>query len=239
LLSGTHGVKHLAMVNPGGACGLAPSCHVARAAAGAKLLCAEPPIGLFSEHGFAGASTLEIATRAQVSKRDLYGLFDSKQAMRAASITERAGQMRQPLNLASQVAPSREALEATLVQFGKSILLGLSAPHVLAVYRLAIAESARAPDSARTVDKAGREANHLAPGAGLAKALARGAHRWRQSGRDGGPLPGHSRGRVADLAAVASARWPTAGEIESRARIASESLDLALPAASPERTSHG
>lgn len=94
--------------------------------------------------------------------------------MLAASITERAGRMRQPLNLASQVAQSREALEATLVQFGKSILHGLSDPNALAVYRLAIAESARAPDIARTLDKAGREANHLALGAWLAKAQARG-----------------------------------------------------------------
>jgi AefR-like transcriptional repressor, C-terminal domain len=47
-------------------------------------------------------------------------------------------------------------LEATLVQFGKSILHGLSDPNVLAAYRLAIAESARAPEIARTLDKAAR-----------------------------------------------------------------------------------
>jgi AefR-like transcriptional repressor, C-terminal domain len=70
--------------------------------------------------------------------------------MLAACMTERAGRMRQPLNLASEVAESREAAEATLVQFGKSILQGLSDSNVLAVYRLAIAESARAPDIART-----------------------------------------------------------------------------------------
>jgi AcrR family transcriptional regulator len=93
---------------------------------------------VFREHGFADASTLEIATRAQASKRDLYAVFDSKQAMLAACITERAHRMRQPLNLASEVPESREALEATLVQFGKSILRGLSDPDVLAVYRLAI-----------------------------------------------------------------------------------------------------
>ncbi len=73
-------------------------------------------------------------------------MFDSKQAMLAACITERARRMRQPLNLASEVPESREALEATLVQSGKSILRGQSDPDVLAVYRLAIAESARARD---------------------------------------------------------------------------------------------
>jgi AcrR family transcriptional regulator len=186
---------------------------------------------VFREHGFAGASTLEIATRAQVSKRDLYALFDSKQAMLAACITERAGRMRHPLNLASQVPDSREALEATLVQFGKSILHGLSDPDVLAVYRLAIAESTRAPDIARTLDKAGREANHLALGAWLAKAQEHGlvgagnpaAMAAHFLATLGGALLIQLLLRVRDA--------PTAGEIESRARTASESLILLYPPA--------
>jgi AcrR family transcriptional regulator len=184
---------------------------------------------VFREHGFADASTLEIATQAQVSKRDLYALFDSKQAVLAACITERAGRMRQPLNLASQVPDGREALEATLVQFGKSILQGLSDPDVLTVYRLAIAESIRAPDIARTLDKAGREANHRALGAWLAKAQAHGligagnpaamaAHFLASLG---GTLLIQLLLRVRDA--------PTAGEIESRARTASESLILLYP----------
>src|SRR5215475_7360375 len=74
----------------------------------------EAAFAAFREHGFADASTLDIATRAQVSKRDLYALFDSKQAMLAACIAERAGRMRQPLNLAPEVPESREALKATL-----------------------------------------------------------------------------------------------------------------------------
>jgi AcrR family transcriptional regulator len=184
---------------------------------------------VFSEEGFADASTLEIATRAQVSKRDLYALFDSKQAMLVACITERSGRMRQPLHLASQVPESREALEATLVQFGKSILHGLSDSAVLAVYRLAIAESARAPDIARTLDKAGREANHLALGAWLAKAQAYGfvgagnpaAMAAHFLATLGGALLIQLLLRVRDA--------PTAGEIESRARTASESLILLYP----------
>jgi AcrR family transcriptional regulator len=185
---------------------------------------------VFSEHGFAGATTLEIATRAQVSKRYLYALFYSKQAMLAACMTERAGRMRQPLNLASQVAQSREALEATLVQFSKSILHGLSDPNVLAVYRLAIAESARAPDIARTLDKAGREANHVALGAWLANRGLIGAGNPAAMAAHflatlGGALLIQLLLRVRDV--------PTAGEIESRARIASESLILLYPPPRP------
>ena len=163
----------------------------------------EAAFAVFSEEGFADASTLEIATRAQVSKRDLYALFDSKQAMLAACINERAGRMRQPLYLASQVPESREALEATLVQFGKSILHGLSDSAVLAVYRLAIAESARHCTDSRQ----GRPGSQSSRAGRLARqgAGAR-VRRCRQSGRHGSPLPGNSRGRVADPAAVASAR---------------------------------
>jgi AcrR family transcriptional regulator len=184
---------------------------------------------VFREHGFADASTLEIATRAQVSKRDLYALFDSKQAMLAACISERAGRMRQPLNLASQIPESREALKATLVQLGKSILHGLSDPNVLAVYRLAIAESARAPEIARTLDKAGREANHIALGAWLAKSQAHGligagnpaAMAAQFLASLGGALLIQLLLRVRDP--------PTADEIELRARTASEALILLYP----------
>ena len=44
----------------------------------------------FTERGFAETSTLEIATRARASKRELYALFGSKQDMLIACISERA-----------------------------------------------------------------------------------------------------------------------------------------------------
>src|SRR5216684_9170618 len=53
----------------------------------------------FMESGFAAASTLEIATRARVSKRELYALVGSKQEMLAACIGERAQRLRMPAGL--------------------------------------------------------------------------------------------------------------------------------------------
>src|SRR5215475_9209023 len=70
---------------------------------------------VFRKRGFSGASTLEIATRAKVSKRDLYALFGSKHAMLAACIKERAARMRQPLELTAPVPQSRQDVVATLV----------------------------------------------------------------------------------------------------------------------------
>ena len=210
---------------------------------GRRARTARPPLGdgsprgrvlqaafaVFREHGFTDASTLEIATRAQVSKRDLYALFDSKQAMLAACITERAGRMRQPLNLASQVPESRDALEATLVQFGKSILRGLSDPDVLAVYRLAIAESALAPAIARILDKAGREANHLALGAWLAKAQAHGVIGAGNPAAMAAYFLATLGGTLLIQLLLRVRKAPTADEIDSRARAASEALTLLYP----------
>jgi AcrR family transcriptional regulator len=128
----------------------------------------------FRKRGFSSASTLDIATRAKMSKRDLYALFDSKHAMLTACIKERAGRMRQPLELAPPVPDSRDAVARTLEDLGRSILRGACHPDVLAVYRLAIAESDRAPEVAGALDRNGRAANHAALGAWLAQAQARG-----------------------------------------------------------------
>jgi len=114
----------------------------------------------FRDRGFAGASTLEIATRAKVSKRELYALFGDKHAMLAACIVERTKRMRAPLELPT--LRSREELVATLTAFGTVILTGVCDPDVLAVYRLAIAESERSPAIARTLDSAGRQTNRAA-----------------------------------------------------------------------------
>src|SRR3981189_3895077 len=53
----------------------------------------------FMESGFAATSTLEIATRARVSKRELYALVGSKQEMLAACIGERAKRLAMPADL--------------------------------------------------------------------------------------------------------------------------------------------
>ena len=82
--------------------------------------------------------------------------------------------MRQPLELAAPVPTSREAVAATLVELGMSILRVVCHPDVLAVHRLAIAGSDRAPAIARTLDSNGREANHAALGAWLERAQAQG-----------------------------------------------------------------
>jgi AcrR family transcriptional regulator len=114
----------------------------------------------FTECGYEGASTLDIATRANVSKRELYALFANKQAMLAACIAERAKRMRMPLELPA--VRDRRTLAETLTAFGAAVLGEVSHPKVLAVYRLAIAEIDRAPAVAEALNTFGRRANHAA-----------------------------------------------------------------------------
>lgn len=114
----------------------------------------------FMEHGYADTTTLEIATRAHVSKRELYALVGNKQEMLAACISERAERLQVPADL--PVPRDRETLARTLGDFGALLLREISDPTVIGVFRLAISEAVRAPEVARALDSVGREASRAA-----------------------------------------------------------------------------
>src|SRR5215813_3443406 len=113
----------------------------------------EAAFAAFTGRGFAETSTLEVATRARVSKRELYALFGSKQEMLIACISERAGRLRLPINLPELT--DRETLRRTLAAFGAQLLREVSEPAVVAMFRLAIAEAVRAPEIARALNDIG------------------------------------------------------------------------------------
>lgn len=104
----------------------------------------------FMELGYTGTSMLEIATRAKVSKRDLYANFPSKQAVLLACIATRAARMR--LSPAMPVPTDRTMLEATLATFGATVIREVSQPAVMAMFRLAIAEAEHAPEVAENLN---------------------------------------------------------------------------------------
>jgi AcrR family transcriptional regulator len=126
----------------------------------------------FMESGYATTSTLEIATRARVSKRELYALVGNKQEMLMACISERAKRFDVPANL--PVLRDRETLEQVLAAFGTKLVREISDPEVIAVFRLAIAEAAQAPEVARALDSRGREASRAALRKIMAQAQASG-----------------------------------------------------------------
>ncbi len=120
------------------------------------------------EKGYAGASTLEIARRAKVSKRELYALFGDKQGILATMIAQRSQRMVRPLEL-PEVA-DKKTFGETLVKFGTTLLREVTDPAVVAMHRLAIAEADRSPELARLLDERGRGANRAALVAFLARA---------------------------------------------------------------------
>jgi AcrR family transcriptional regulator len=126
----------------------------------------------FTEHGYAATSTLEIATRAQVSKATLYSLVGNKQAMLAACIGEQTRRLQVPANLPEP--RDRESLAQVLTGFGTQLLRELSDPTVIAVFRLAIAEARHAPEVARAVDSIGGETIRAALQAIMARARSAG-----------------------------------------------------------------
>lgn len=102
------------------------------------------------ELGFARTSTLEIATRAQVSKRELYTLFGSKQAILAACTADRGQRMRLPPEVPA--ARTRDELAEVLTKLGATLLLEICDPRVVGVFRLAITEAQAAPEVAQTLN---------------------------------------------------------------------------------------
>jgi AcrR family transcriptional regulator len=118
----------------------------------------EAALASFMRHGFSDTSTLEIATRAKVSKRELYALVGSKHDMLVACIAGRAARMR----WAPADAPDphdSETLMAVLEAFGTRLLTEVTHPAVVAVFQLAVAEAKRAPEVARALEAQGRDAN--------------------------------------------------------------------------------
>jgi AcrR family transcriptional regulator len=114
----------------------------------------------FMKSGYAATSTLEIATRARVSKRELYALVGNKQEILIACISARATRLKVPADL--PVPRDRETLARVLASFGSQLVREITDPTVITVFRLAIADAVRAPEVAQALDSIGREASRAA-----------------------------------------------------------------------------
>ena len=146
----------------------APGARAAAEPAAVRERILSAAMGAFIEKGYAETSTLAIARRARVSKRELYALFGSKQAILTAGIAHRAARMRVPGNLPRP--RTGQMLGALLRRFGSVLLREICAPEVIAVFRLAILEAARSPQVARALQAAGRQATRAAARTVLAQA---------------------------------------------------------------------
>jgi AcrR family transcriptional regulator len=126
----------------------------------------------FTKNGYAATSTLEIATNARVSKRELYALVGNKQEMLIACIGARATRLQVPADF--PVPHDRETLAHVLASFGTQLVREITDPTVIAVFRLAIAEAVHAPEVAQVLDSIGRETSRAALRQIMARAQASG-----------------------------------------------------------------
>jgi len=131
----------------------------------------------FMKNGFAATSTLEIATHARVSKRELYALVGNKKEMLIACISERATRLRVPADL--PVPQDRETLTGVLTSLGTQLVREITDPAVIAVFRLAIAEAIHAPEVAHALDSIGRKTSRDALRQIMAQAQASGQLKGR------------------------------------------------------------
>jgi AcrR family transcriptional regulator len=132
----------------------------------------EAAFAAFMKSGYAKASMLEVATRARVSKRELYALVGDKREMLIACISERAKRFEVPANLPA--LRDRETLGHVLASFGTKLIREASDPTVVAVFRLAISEVTHAPEVADALDSIARERSRAALRKIMAGALASG-----------------------------------------------------------------
>jgi hypothetical protein len=165
--------------------------------------------GLMPDAGFSYIS-------GQVDVAEESGMRVRAQSAAAARSTSE-GRMRLEVPADLPVPRDRAALAQLLASFGAKLVREVSDPTVIAVFRLAIAEAAHAPEVARALDSTGREASRAALRKIMAQAQA----------------SGRLIGRPADLAAefagllwrdlmvsllLGVAKRPTPREIAGRAR---------------------
>src|SRR3977135_2597437 len=95
----------------------------------------EAAFAAFMKSGYATTSTLEIATRARVSKRELYALVGNKQEMLIACISARARRLQVPADV--PVTHDRETLAHVLASFGGQLIREITDTEVIVLHRLA------------------------------------------------------------------------------------------------------
>ncbi len=125
----------------------------------------------FTELGYSRTSTLEIATRARVSKRELYALVGNKVSMLIECIRDRSERFSPPAELPE--AKDREMLATVLMRFAERFLREVTEPNVIETFRLAIAEAATAPEVARALEEFGRERGRSVVRDALSRARAK------------------------------------------------------------------
>jgi AcrR family transcriptional regulator len=189
----------------------------------------EAAYDVLMERGYTGASTLEIATRARVSKRELYAEFGSKSGILQALIAATSARMRLPL-AAAEIHHRGDLVDA-LTAYGTMALTELTSPHVIAINRLAVAEAGRSSELGGILEENGRKPNRKALIGLMAKAQAAGVLGSGEPDAMAGQFFSLLLGDLMLRLMLGVTPRPGLGEIRKRAQSATETV-LTLHAAS-------
>jgi AcrR family transcriptional regulator len=169
---------------------------------------------VFAVHGYAAASTDEIARRAAVSKKTLYRLIRTKEALFEAAVTVQVDHFLLSLDESTLAALSpEEALTRVLWEFGKLTLAAENAAFVKLVY----AESDRFPELATDYYQSGMIATERVFIRCLERLRASGTIELENLEDATGMLKGMMIFEPARRAALARAPLPSPQQIKVRA----------------------
>jgi AcrR family transcriptional regulator len=97
---------------------------------------------VFTERGYSGATTDEIARAARASKTTLYAQFGNKQALFRTLLARRLA----PADTAAFRLDADQPLETMIYRLMLGIVQGATSPDAVALGRIALAEAARFPE---------------------------------------------------------------------------------------------
>jgi AcrR family transcriptional regulator len=114
---------------------------------------------VFLEHGFAGATMQDVATRAGVSKTSLYREHASKDDLFAAVVLDWAARGRGGMRPALEALVAAQSLRAGLLALACTVQAAVLSDGPLRMRRLVAAEAERFPDVSASYVAASWEAN--------------------------------------------------------------------------------
>jgi AcrR family transcriptional regulator len=129
---------------------------------------------VFLHKGFPGTSMDDVAAAAGASKVTVYKHFADKQSLFVAVVTDAIARAEETTrSLVDRLAVSDD-LATDLRAFARQHVVDVTAPHLVQLRRMIIAESVRFPDLARAWHRAGPERGHATLAAQLSRLHRRG-----------------------------------------------------------------
>jgi len=179
---------------------------------------------VFVEQGYGATSMDEIAQDAGMSKKTLYQLFDTKEALFAAVITDRMRALGEGAEQGAGARPLKDVVVDYLCEAARFIL----SPRHVALFRVLIGEAWRAPGMAQAFDNAcaGRGKSVLARW--LAQEVEAGRLDLEDPVQAAGMLFGMVVGEPHHRMLMGEGRPPSREAIEARVR---EAVDIFLQGA--------